>query len=112
MYRQLKWVRIAPPTSGPRIGPSSAGSATMVTVRPSALPPAACMISVVSSGKMMPPPTPWTTRQAISEPTFQARLEPIEPARKTTSPDIHSRLPPNRCSPQADSGTAMPSASR
>ena len=84
----------------------------MVTVRPSALPPAACMISVVSSGNMMPPPAPCTTRQAISEPTFQARLEPIEPTRKTASPNIHSRLPPNRCSPQADSGTAMPSASR
>ena len=28
MNRQLRWVRIAPPTSGPRIGPSRAGSAT------------------------------------------------------------------------------------
>jgi hypothetical protein len=86
--------------------------ATMVTVRPSALPPAACMISVVSSGNMMPPPAPCTTRHAISEPTFHARLEPIEPTRKTVKAAIHSLLPPKRRSPQVDKGTAMPSASR
>ena len=40
MNRQLRWVRIAPPTSGPRIGPSSVGSAIQSTVRPSALAPA------------------------------------------------------------------------
>ncbi len=84
----------------------------MVTVRPSALPPAACMIKVVSTGSMMPPPAPCTTRQAISEPAFQARLEPIEPIPKTVRAAIHSRLPPKRCSPQEDSGTAMPRASR
>ena len=112
MNRQLRWVRMAPPTSGPRIGPSRAGSAIRVTVRPSALPPAACMISVVRTGKSRPPPTPWTTRHAISESTFQARLEPIDPTRNTASANIHSRLPPNRRSAQVDSGTAMPRASR
>lgn len=112
MKRQLRWVRMAPPTSGPRIGPSRAGSATIVTVRPSALPLAACMISVVRTGSMRPPPAPWTTRQAMSDPAFHARLEPTEPTRKTESANIHSRLPPKRCSPQVLSGTAMPSASR
>jgi hypothetical protein len=112
MNRQLRWVRIAPPMSGPRIGPSRAGRAMMVTVLPSALPPAACMIKVVSSGNMIPPPAPCTTRQAMSEPTFHARLEPIEPIRKTVSAASHSRLPPKRRSPHVESGTAMASASR
>src|ERR1700722_8312873 len=40
MNRQLRWVRITPPTSGPRIGPTSAGSAMSVTARPSDVPPA------------------------------------------------------------------------
>lgn len=112
MNRQLSWVRIRPPISGPRMGPSRAGSVTIVTVRPSALPPTACMISVVSSGSMMPPPAPCTTRQVISAAAFGARLEPIDPIRKTAKPNIHSRLPPNRASIQTDSGTAIPSASR
>ena len=55
---------------------------------------------------------PWTTRQPMSEPTFHARLEPIEPIRNTARENIHSRLPPNRCRPQVLSGTAMASASR
>jgi hypothetical protein len=93
--------------SGPRIGPSKADSATMVTVLPSALPPAACMIKVVGSGNMRPPPAPCTTRQAMSEPTFHARLEPIEPTRKTVSAASHSRLPPKRRNPHVESGTAM-----
>ena len=70
------------------------------------------MISVISSGIMMPPPAPCTTRQVISEPTSQARLDPIEPTRNTPSPNIHSRFPPNRRWAQVHSGTAMPSASR
>jgi hypothetical protein len=70
------------------------------------------MISVTSSGSMMPPPAPCTIRQAMSEPTFQARLDPIEPTRKTTSANIQSRFPPKRCSPHELNGTAMPSDSR
>ena len=64
------------------------------------------------SGSINPPPMPWTTRAPMSEPTFHARLDPTEPARNTARENIHSRLPPNRASPQVLSGTAMPSASR
>ena len=58
MNRQLRCVKMAPPISGPRTGPSSAGIATQVTSRPSDLPPAAWKISVVITGSMRPPPMP------------------------------------------------------
>lgn len=102
---------IAPPTSGPRIGPSSAGSATQVVVRPSARPPAACMMSVVMTGSISPPPSPCTTRQPMSEPALHARLDPTEPTRKTVRANIQTRLPPKRESAQVLSGTVTPSAS-
>src|ERR1700722_7262388 len=66
MNHQLRWVKMAPPTSGPRTGPSSAGIAPQVTSRPSDLPPAAWKISVVITGSIRPPPRPWTTTQPMS----------------------------------------------
>ena len=62
-----------PAETGPRIGTTATGR---LTVPPSAgragRPPAACVISVVSSGSIRPPPAPWSTRKAIRLPTFQA----------------------------------------
>ena len=35
-------------------------------------------------------------REAMSEPTFHARLDPIDPTRNTATANIHTRFPPNR----------------
>ena len=81
MNRQFRWVRITPPTSGPRMGPAVNGSIAMLTVRPSALPAAACIMSVPMAGINKPPPNPWTTRQTIREAAFQARADPTDATR-------------------------------
>jgi hypothetical protein len=48
----------------------------------------------------------------MSEPTFHARLDPIDPVMNTARENIHRRLPPKRFRAQALSGTAMARASR
>jgi len=59
--------------------------------------PAACMMSVVSTDSSSPPPAPWTTRQAIRESAFQARLDRWSLTRNTVSakhPQSLAAVPP------------------
>ena len=70
---------MSPPIVGPRIGPSAAGRLTTAISRPSPAPPGTCwMARVAISGIIMPPPMPWTTRNAIRLGASQARLQAIE----------------------------------
>ena len=98
---------------GPRIGPSAAGRLTSAINRPRPTAPGTCWIARVAiSGIMMPPPMPWTTRNAIRLGASQARLQAIDAARKMVRPIIHSRLPPIRACAQPTTGMVTPSASR
>ena len=110
--RQSSECRITPPTTGPRIGPSTTGRLIMAIVRPRLRPRAACMTRVDSSGSIRPPPMPCTTRKPIRLGAFQARLHRIDPIMKMVSAIIHSRFPPVRAWAQATIGMTTPSESR
>jgi hypothetical protein len=98
---------ISPPATGPRIGTSTAGRLTVAISLPSGRPPAACTSSVVSTGTSSPPPMPWTTRNAINEPMFQAAPAATDAARKTPSAVSQVARPPNRASAQPLSGITI-----
>ena len=76
IQRQLALSRIRPPIVGPRIGASIAGTATMLMTRPMRLGPAASAIISWPIGRIMPPPTPWSTRKTIS--SRRRRGEPAQ----------------------------------
>ena len=82
IQRQLTLSRIRPPITGPKIGASSAGTAIAAVSRPSRRGPAAWARIVCSSGNIIPPPIPWTTRKAIRLPADQATPQSTEPPRK------------------------------
>ncbi len=111
-HRQSSQSRITPPRTGPSTGPRLAGRLTTDIARPSAFPPAACITRVDISGAIRPPPIPCTARKAMRLGALQARLEATEPARKITSADIHTRLPPKRPCAHPASGIVTPRASR
>ncbi len=110
--RQLATLRMRPPSTGPRMGPSAVGRVTVAMTRPISRPFAACMISVAMSGIMIPPPMPCTTRKAISAGAFQASALSTEPSRNTASAPIHRRLPPTRAWAHLVSGIVTKTASR
>lgn len=64
------------------------------------------------SGKIMPAPTPWSTRNPIRLSAFQATAHSAEPATNTVRAAIQSRLPPNLAWPQPTTGITTPRASR
>ena len=51
---------------GPRIGASIVGTPVIAVILPMFLGPAADAIISCPTGMIMPPPTPWSTRKAIS----------------------------------------------
>ena len=65
IHRQLALSRIRPPSVGPRIGASIAGTAMIPITRPIRLGPAASAIISWPMGRIIPPPTPWSTRKTI-----------------------------------------------
>ena len=91
--RQERWSTMTPlramPTPPPM--PSTADTVPMATARRSS----------GNSSRMIPklsgkdaPPTPWTTRKAISTPTLGAKMAPTEPSRNTPRVIIISRFLP------------------
>ena len=98
--------------TGPRIGPTSAGMVIVANSRPSARPPAARRRRVCRIGSISPPPMPCSTRKAISDSTFHATPQSIDPARNITSEISHMRLAPNRPTSHPVAGIAIASASR
>ena len=64
---------------GPRIGPSTVGTPTRVMTRPIRAGPEARANAVWPTGRMRPPPTPWMTRKATSEPIDQAKPHNADP---------------------------------
>ncbi len=70
-----------PPRIGPRIGPRSIGTPMIAITRPTRCGPAARVRIVMPHGISMPPPRPWSTRKAISDPADQAEPLKAEPAR-------------------------------
>ena len=72
--------RIRPPIVGPRIGASIAGTATTLITRPIRLGPAASAIISWPIGRIMPPPTPCSTRNTISSVLEVASPHSAEPA--------------------------------
>ena len=91
IQRQLRCWRIRPPSTGPRIGPSSIGAPTTLITRPIRCGPAAWTRIVIPAGMIIPPPRPWRTRKKISDPADQARPDSTEPA--TNSADDHHPQP-------------------
>jgi hypothetical protein len=85
---------IRPPSTGPRTGPTSAGSAITAVTRPSGCPAAARMIMVCMTGSIRPPPAPCRTRNAIRLGASQARLAATEPTKKIVKAQIQTVLPP------------------
>ncbi len=82
-------------------------------IRPEAAgrPPPASPPST-SAGRVRPPPTPWTTRNAIRLSALHARLASTDPTRNTARAIIHSRLLPRTRCAQPAIGIVTPSASR
>ena len=69
-----------PPRIGPRIGPSSIGTPRIAISRPIRCGPAARVMIVMPSGISMPPPSPCSTRNAISTLMSQAVAHSADPA--------------------------------
>ncbi len=80
IHDQCSPSRIVPPSTGPRIGPSIAGIATMPITRPIRLGPATWAMISWAIGMIMPPPAPCSTRNSTSsvvEVAIAHRAEPI-----------------------------------
>ncbi len=100
-----------PPRIGPAIGPSSMGTPRTAITRPTRSGPAARVMIVMPRGISIPPPRPWTTRNAISGPMPQAVAQSTEPQTKSTIDMMKSRLVPNRSAAQPVIGMTVASAS-
>ena len=74
-----------PPRIGPMMGPSSIGMPSTAMTEPTRSGPAARVMIIMPMGMSRPPPKPWITRNATSDPMFQARAHRIEPMRNRTS---------------------------
>ena len=66
IQRHVVLSRMKPPSAGPRIGASIAGTATTLITRPMRRGPAAAAIIIWPTGRIRPPPTPWMTRNTIN----------------------------------------------
>ena len=85
IQRQLVLSRIKPPSAGPRIGASIAGTATTLITRPMRRGPAAEAIISWPTGRIRPPPTPCMTRNTISSVAEPAMPQSTEPSVNSTS---------------------------
>ena len=111
IQRQLALSTIRPPSDGPRIGASIAGTATMLITLPIRFGPAASAIMSWPIGRIMPPPTPWITRKTTSSVVELASPHSADPAVKSTSETTYTRLAPNRRAAQPVTGITAASAS-
>jgi hypothetical protein len=110
--RQLSQLRIRPPITGPRIGPSAIGRLTAAMSRLLTRPPAARTASVCISGKISPAPKPCSTRKPIRAPSLHAAAHSAEASTNTSSAAIHTRRPPQRRSAQPVTGIVTAMATR
>src|ERR1700722_16819664 len=110
--RQLSQLRITPPITGPRIGPSASGRLTVAIRLGLARPPAAFTPRVWIKGKISPAAKPCSTRKPIRLVSLQDRAHRTEPSTKSTSAAIQTRLPPHRLSAHPVIGIATAIASR
>ena len=85
IHDQCRFCRISPPTTGPKIGASIAGIATMPITRPIRLGPATWAMISWPTGISIPPPTPCNTRNSTSAVLEEATAQRAEPAVKRTS---------------------------
>ena len=83
----------------------------MLITRPIRSGPAASAIISWPIGRIIPPPTPWSTRNAISSFVVVARPQSAEPAVNRISDVIYTRLAPNRFAAQPVTGITAASAS-
>jgi hypothetical protein len=74
--------------------------------------PAALVRIVIPAGKIIPPPRPWNTRKAISDPADQASPESAEPAMNSAMASMYTRFVPNLSLAQPVSGITVAKASR
>ena len=111
IHRQLAAPMIAPPSSGPNTGASSIGTPITLITRPIRCGPAAWARMVCPMGRIIPAPSPCSTRKATSDPIDQAAPASTEPARNTSSAKIHARLAPNRSAAHPVSGMTVAKAS-
>ncbi|MCQ0018189.1 hypothetical protein LUX39_34000 [Actinomadura madurae] len=107
IQRQFRLSTIAPPSSGPSTGASIAGTETMLITRPIRSGPASRTSMVCPTGSSIPPPRPWSTRNAISEGTDQANPHSRDPLMNSPSETSHIRRAPNRRTDHAVIGIAM-----
>ena len=70
------------------------------------------MMSVIISGIMTPPLTPWTIRNTMRLVAFHASAHSTEPSRKNVSEPSQSRLPPTADWAQRTIGMVTNMASR
>jgi hypothetical protein len=73
IHRQLAAPMIAPPSSGPNTGASSIGTPITLITRPIRCGPAAWARMVCPMGRIIPAPSPCSTRKAISDPSRPGR---------------------------------------
>ena len=102
----------APPMIGPSAGASSIGTPTSAITRPIRSCPAARARIVIPVGMTIPPPRPWSTRNAISEPALQASPHSVEPSTNSATAPMNTRRVPKRSTIQPVSGITAASASR
>ena len=108
---QLAFSMITPPSVGPRTGASIAGTATMLITRPIRDGPAASAIISWPIGRIMPPPSPWSTRNTISSSIEVAKPHSAEPRTNSTSETSQTDFAPNRRDAQPETGITAASES-
>ena len=85
---------ITPPSTGPSAGPSSIGTPITLITLPIRCGPAAWAMRIIPAGMIIPPPKPWSTRKAMSEPADQAAPHSRDPATNSTTETSHTRRAP------------------
>ena len=76
---------MAPPMTGPRMGPSSVGMPITAITRFILSGPAVRAMSACPTGMIMPPPNPWRIRKAISAMADQDSPQSTDPRTKRIS---------------------------
>ena len=111
IHRQLHWSTIAPPSTGPKIGASSIGTPIRLITLPIRCGPAAWARIVWPTGRIIPAPTPCSTRKPISDPIDQDAPASVDPSRNRSSEASQTRLAPKRSLPHPVSGITLAKAS-
>ncbi len=79
IHDQWKFWRISPPRTGPRIGASIAGITVIPITRPIRFGPATSAMIICAIGMIIPPPSPWRTRNRISDVLVFASPQSADP---------------------------------